>query len=188
MTTIEAKKRVGVDKEKEKARKRQYYIENRAKKMEYIKNWKKENKNLVSLYKSKYKETHREDIKALSKKYFEKEYVKENINFNTAIYRSKRANLLTTLTREEWRLCKEYFYNECAYCGKKERLSKDHLVPLKKGGALSKDNILPTCRSCNVSKSTWDFLDWYVRQSFYSVERHFKILKYINVGGDVYRE
>lgn len=47
--------------------------------------------------------------------------------------------------------------NHCAYCGvyiKFEDMQVDHVMPLRKGGADSLDNMLPACRSCNHYKST----------------------------------
>jgi 5-methylcytosine-specific restriction endonuclease McrA len=42
----------------------------------------------------------------------------------------------------------------CAYCGTEAPLDADHRVPLSRGGANSIDNILPSCRSCNLRKHT----------------------------------
>ncbi len=40
----------------------------------------------------------------------------------------------------------------CSYCGSREFLSVDHLIPTKRGGANSGDNFVWACRSCNSSK------------------------------------
>jgi 5-methylcytosine-specific restriction endonuclease McrA len=40
----------------------------------------------------------------------------------------------------------------CAYCGIEGQLDADHRVPLSRGGSNSIDNILPSCRSCNLHK------------------------------------
>lgn len=45
----------------------------------------------------------------------------------------------------------------CAYCGEPiafGAMQVDHVVPLRKGGADTLDNMLPACRSCNHYKST----------------------------------
>lgn len=56
---------------------------------------------------------------------------------------------------------REAVYNKmhgrCAYCGDPVPLSAmqvDHVVPLRKGGEDTLDNMLPACRSCNHYKST----------------------------------
>ena len=48
----------------------------------------------------------------------------------------------------------------CCYCGSRELLSADHLVPTKRGGANSGDNLVWACRSCNSSKCARDVLEW----------------------------
>lgn len=48
--------------------------------------------------------------------------------------------------------------NKCAYCGKelKGRFALDHVVPLRKGGADEKENLLAACIQCNHYKGTSD--------------------------------
>jgi 5-methylcytosine-specific restriction endonuclease McrA len=48
----------------------------------------------------------------------------------------------------------------CCYCGQSEYLAADHLIPRKKGGAHSGDNLVWACRSCNSSKHADDVLEW----------------------------
>ncbi len=49
----------------------------------------------------------------------------------------------------------------CCYCGGREKLSIDHLIPKVKGGKDRPENMVWACRSCNSSKSDTDMLDWY---------------------------
>ena len=48
----------------------------------------------------------------------------------------------------------------CCYCGSQECLSIDHLIPTKRGGANTGDNLVWACRSCNSSKCARDALEW----------------------------
>jgi len=48
----------------------------------------------------------------------------------------------------------------CCYCGSREHLSVDHLIPTKRGGANSGDNLVWACRSCNSAKCARDVLEW----------------------------
>lgn len=48
----------------------------------------------------------------------------------------------------------------CCYCGSREYLSVDHLIPTKRGGENTGDNMVWACRSCNSSKSARDALEW----------------------------
>ena len=38
----------------------------------------------------------------------------------------------------------------CCYCASRDHLSVDHLIPTKRGGANSGDNLVWACRSCNM--------------------------------------
>ena len=62
-------------------------------------------------------------------------------------------------TPDEWKaLLAEYEYR-CFYCGVKmtheegeTRLTRDHYIPLSKGGSDEISNIVPACKSCNGKK------------------------------------
>ena len=55
-------------------------------------------------------------------------------------------------TLKQWSDLKESYGNVCAYCGKQKKLTKDHIVPLSKGGTDFIENIQPLCRNCNSKK------------------------------------
>ena len=42
--------------------------------------------------------------------------------------------------------------NQCVYCGNKERLTLDHVVPRSLGGRDSWDNLVTACQACNAEK------------------------------------
>lgn len=50
---------------------------------------------------------------------------------------------------------------ECVYCGSKESLSIDHIVPTNLGGEDVGDNSIWACRRCNSSKSDKDLFEWW---------------------------
>jgi 5-methylcytosine-specific restriction endonuclease McrA len=56
-------------------------------------------------------------------------------------------------THEQWvALCNKYD-NRCLCCGKKKKLTVDHVVPLSKGGTSWIENIQPLCLLCNLVKN-----------------------------------
>lgn len=58
------------------------------------------------------------------------------------------------ISRKEWEDIKRRHGYKCAICGEsKERLTKDHIRPIPRGGTDTADNIQPLCRSCNARKS-----------------------------------
>lgn len=56
------------------------------------------------------------------------------------------------ITNTQWQLKLVEFQNGCAFCGTKENITIDHIIPLSKGGTNDVDNIQPLCRSCNSRK------------------------------------
>lgn len=87
-------------------------------------------------------------------------------------YRLKRANKNHEITENEWKNCKQYFNNSCAYCGiheddhyivyagklKKTDLHKEHVDHEGSNGI---ENCIPSCQSCNSSKHTAILEEWY---------------------------
>lgn len=49
----------------------------------------------------------------------------------------------------------------CIYCGSKENLSEDHIIPVSKGGPDTPTNIVVSCLKCNMSKKDKDIFEWY---------------------------
>lgn len=82
---------------------------------------------------------------------------KERSNFLHNRKSTKRRTLLdltvNTLSFEQWNNIKAAYRNRCAYCGKRfQRLTKDHVIPISKGGEHTPENIVPACKSCNSKK------------------------------------
>lgn len=89
------------------------------------------------------------------------------------------------LSHQEWKECVIFFGGECAYCGgtprKGQRLTRDHLEAISKGGATNQINIVPACGSCNSSKGADEWREWFMKQLFFSQERMNRIFKWRNI-------
>lgn len=59
-------------------------------------------------------------------------------------------------TLAEWKELKMKFGGRCANCLEEKPLTKDHIIPLSKGGTDYITNIQPLCRNCNSQK--WTFI------------------------------
>ena len=109
------------------------------------------------------------------------EIYKANHSITEQRRRERTKNVISNFTNTDWKKCKEFFNNECAYCGRKlKNLTQDHFIPLSKGGNYTKDNIVPACRNCNCRKHNKDFNTWYKEQKFYSEEKESKIINYLS--------
>ncbi len=78
--------------------------------------------------------------------------------------RSILGKMVGTHTVEEWDQILNKFGGRCAYCKKKKKLTKDHVIPLSKGGTNYISNLQPLCRPCNSRKKdklpTPDTREW----------------------------
>ncbi len=54
---------------------------------------------------------------------------------------------------EEWQFLLERDGYKCFYCGAKENLTKDHVIPTSRGGSDRPDNKVVACRKCNSDKT-----------------------------------
>lgn len=81
--------------------------------------------------------------------------------------------------KRKWRQSiKEKWNYQCAYCGSKENLTLDHIIPRSKGGSDRLTNVLCACKNCNNSKCHYMWYDWYLKQSFFTIERLSAIIEW----------
>ncbi|WP_179884286.1 HNH endonuclease [Bacillus toyonensis] len=187
--------------EQRKVYHKKWYAENR----EHVKQYREENKENITEYNRKQWAEKKEERKSKINKWRKEnaEYIKEYRRANqerdrektrewgrsergnklrrktTNRYRARKKSLKNDFTEKQWKECTKYFNYACAYCGSDEKLEQEHFVPVTKKGHFTKDNIVPSCRSCNSSKSNHDFEDWYKNQIYFSKEREWKILTYL---------
>jgi len=58
----------------------------------------------------------------------------------------------TPLTATEWLEIVIEHKGLCHYCRMKRKLTLDHVIPLRKGGQHTKENVVPACGPCNSKK------------------------------------
>jgi 5-methylcytosine-specific restriction endonuclease McrA len=105
---------------------------------------------------------HPEKMKEYRKRYYEEN--KDLCYQRAFIGKAKRREMEAGHTWEQWiQLLKEHD-NKCFYCKKKmtkkegpKQRTRDHIIPVSKGGTDDIENIVPACRSCNSSKGTREF-------------------------------
>ena len=121
--------------------------------MEYRKNYHKET---YEEQRETYLDYYERNKEARSE--YAKRWRKENRD-KTRFYTSQKAN--HKISKKEWLKCKEYFYNECCYCGISidihydihgQDFHKDHYYP---DGANDLSNCVPACRTCNIKKRNY---------------------------------
>jgi len=92
-----------------------------------------------------------------SKQVYHRNYCKshpENISHLKARRYAREKGAEGSHTLLEWQMLKFAHCYRCAICGEKKPLTKDHIIPLSKGGSDYITNIQPLCRNCNSKKHT----------------------------------
>lgn len=85
-------------------------------------------------------------------------------------YKLKRKEVEPGHDFKDWINLLKQYDNKCFYCGDKmtkklgrKQRTRDHILPISKGGTDTLDNIVPACRSCNSSKRDLNFWDFMVK-------------------------
>lgn len=90
-----------------------------------------------------------------SKQVYHRNYVakhKDNISHLKARSNAKSRGATGSHTLKQWVDIKLKFGNKCAICKCERKLTKDHIIPISKGGTDYIENIQPLCRNCNSKK------------------------------------
>ena len=162
--------------EKKRQSDKKYYAKNKDKILAYYKTWYAQNKQINSAYKKKWYQEKMKDPKYVEKERLRKRiYGRENSDkalirwhkrygsdeefrkkaiqnsFNT---RYKRKKAIGRVTKQEWEDILSKFNFKCVFCGTTEKITRDHIIPISRGGENMAQNIQPLCRSCNAKKHT----------------------------------
>jgi 5-methylcytosine-specific restriction endonuclease McrA len=152
--------------------KREYSILNREHKAEYDKKYRVENHEKILENRKQYCINNKTSVNESNKKYreenkdkkseYDKNYRKSPSGKTVDIRHRHRRRARSkespcTLTLQQWEKILKSQGNKCAICGKRFCKSrpptKDHIIPLSKGGGLTFENVQALCKSCNSSKN-----------------------------------
>ena len=177
-------------KEEIKKSRRLYYIKNHEKTLEYDKKYREDNPEIIKERSKKYREKNRELLrekrriyrennhekikkyeendyerrKKYNKKYRKTENGKAIAQRGNVKRQTRERKIINTLTSQEWLDILEKYNYRCAYCGIEfdcENLpTKDHIIPISKGGDNTKENVVPACQSCNSKKGISKMSDY----------------------------
>lgn len=150
---------------------------------EYLKLWRKSNKEKTDAARKRWKDANPEKERAHQKRYYKsnskkvienarrwgeanpekkKEYAKQwrksHPEERIAWEQARRARISGNggkFTPREWKDLCNYYGNKCLCCGRSDlKLTADHVIPIKLGGVNSIENLQPLCKSCNSKKNT----------------------------------
>lgn len=78
----------------------------------------------------------------------------------------RRSNVgYVPFSHDEWLSLLRRNNYACAYCDRKTRLERDHVIPLSRGGRHAIANVLPCCRKCNMSKKDKLLSEWRITKN-----------------------
>lgn len=77
--------------------------------------------------------------------------------------RAIERGLPKSLTTKQWRLMLSMYDGRCAYCGSTDGIQQDHVVPVCRGGGTTFSNVVPACKTCNMSKKDKPLLKWMLK-------------------------
>jgi 5-methylcytosine-specific restriction endonuclease McrA len=125
----------------------------RAKKKRYA----AKHKAVIRAADARYREAHYEELKARQKAWRDAhpERIRE---IEDGVKHRRRARLAGSggdHTAAEWEAVKKLFDYRCYLCGRQEpeiKLTRDHFIPISKGGNNYIGNIIPACKPCNSRK------------------------------------
>jgi 5-methylcytosine-specific restriction endonuclease McrA len=121
------------NKDANKARSKAWYESNKDKALENSKKWQQENRDKTNNYK-------------LANRHKRRAMIKES-----GVYLVTGRDL-SKIRRQS-----------CVYCGSKDDITIEHIIPITRGGTHSIGNLTSACRSCNFSKSGKFIMEWRIR-------------------------
>jgi 5-methylcytosine-specific restriction endonuclease McrA len=136
--------------EKYRALTRAYYAANRAACMGRERKRRAANQELMRERQQAYDESHREERRAACRDW----YKRNKLRAAELRYRRRGAVKAGDVDAAAWDALLAHYDHRCAYCSEPaDRLEVDHVVPLAKGGAHVRSNVVPCCAPCNRRKN-----------------------------------
>lgn len=115
-----------------RARVRDSYIRNQAKRIERMRAWRKANPELHRAAVAAWRKAHSEEVRVMNQN-----------------RRAREANAPGSYTLDEWLEVVQKYDGRCAYCGRRKKLTVHHVQPISKGGTNFAANLVPACINCN---------------------------------------
>lgn len=127
-----------------------YRRDNKEHSLAYGAKWRAKNKDKLCAAARRYYWENREVCLARGREWKKKN--PERTAHHYSVKTAKRKGAVGSHTAKEWREILDAYGNKCAYCKRRDKITKDHKVPLARGGSNYALNLQPLCHSCNMHK------------------------------------
>lgn len=135
-----------------------FYEANREKEIERSKRWNKNNPERVAANMRSSRHRRPEESRAIHNAW--KKSNKDKVRaFDLNKRAKRRAAILATqkpVSAADIIALLKLAKGKCYYCGQKQKLTIDHIIPLARGGTHEKCNLVAACGPCNSSKGARD--------------------------------
>lgn len=147
-----SRRRQAANPDKHNGANRRYRAANREKGAEYSRRWQAANPGKGAERQGRYRAANPEKVRESIRHWYSANPEK------AAEYHHRRRTRKTaaggSFTAAEWKALVKHQNGRCLGCGKKEKLTADHIIPVEKGGSSNIDNIQGLCKPCNSRKGT----------------------------------
>lgn len=131
---------------------KEYRKSNRVKCIERTVRWQRKNrKRFLDYHKSYYRKN---KVKRIAYGRAWGQQNPDKLRIKSSKRRTAKTKAGGSFTVEQWKILCNKHDSKCLCCGKKKKLTADHVIPVSKGGTSNIDNIQPLCLSCNSKKGT----------------------------------
>jgi len=163
------------NREKMNASSRRSYQKNKNSKLEWQKKYAQENPETVKATKKRYLDNNPEKRKASVRNYKlrNSETIKEK---SKVYYQNNKEMYFFWASKRRERIRSPYKITSkeiirlrnrsCFYCGSKNEIHIDHVLPVSRGGQHRIGNLVPACKACNSSKGSKFLMEW--RKTLYN--------------------
>lgn len=149
-----------------KEQKASYQREWRANHPGYLAAWRRNNRERVNGYKRVYYAKYAERCRALDRHKYRTNPIKVEQHIAAAT-RRRNTYVEGSHTAQEWKDQRALYGECCFYCGVSDKpLTRDHKIPISKGGTDYIWNIVPACKSCNCKKRTLTASEYIARVTY----------------------
>lgn len=152
------------NREEMKERSRLWRAAHRVEYAQQMRDWRAKNREYKREQDRKYYAEHPEERKAYDALPKSRVRARQNAKNQKAKRKLAKGATHHPITAAGWFQIKADYAYRCAYCDAPETpekpLTQDHVVPLKKGGSHTVDNIVPACGECNTTKQTMSLVEF----------------------------